>query len=180
MKKTLILLTILFSGSALSIELDSRWNYKFEKEVVLTCSQDEYFCEDLCENKERCIIKENVCRDCIGSTPYLTHVFNQIGRSIVSEGIEAPVEDLIELLRDGKFSSISSKSIYNHVDRFGSNKIMSKFESLCDYESQNPVMIFETQEVSKLLGKPKYLICNNNDNTKLFYLNPNGGIILNN
>ena len=146
MKNAIILFTILLSGSALSMEMDSRWNYKFEKEVVLTCSEDEFFCEDLCESKDKCVIKENVCRDCIGSTPYLTHVFNQLGKSIVKSDA-AQVEDLVELLETDSFATISVKSIYNNVDTFGSNKIIDKFGALCDFTADKPIMVFEVKEV---------------------------------
>ncbi|TDJ07851.1 MAG: hypothetical protein E2O68_03025 [Deltaproteobacteria bacterium] len=173
MKNTFILITILLSGSALSVELDARWNYKFEKEVVLTCSEDEFFCEDLCESKEKCIIKENVCRDCIGSTPYLTHVFNQLGRSIVKTD-EAQVEDLVELLKSNHFAAITSKSVYNHVDRFGTEKIADKFGALCDFTAKNPVMVFEVKKVSKLLGAPKFLVCG----SEIFHVDANGGAVL--
>ena len=173
MKNALILFTILFSGSALSIEMDARWNYKFEKEVVLTCSEDEFFCEDLCESKDKCVIKENVCRDCIGSTPYLTHVFNQLGKSIVKSDA-AQVEDLVELLKTDSFATVNVKSIYNNVDTFGSNKIIDKFGALCDYTSEKPVMVFEVKEVSQLLGKPKFLVCG----SEIFHVDANGGVVL--
>jgi hypothetical protein len=173
MKNALILFTILLSGSALSIELDSRWNYKFEKEVILTCSEDEFFCEDLCESKDSCVIKESVCRDCIGSTPYLTHVFNQLGRAIVKSD-EAQVEDLVELLKSEHFSTITSKSVYNHVDRYGTDKLADKFGALCDFTADKPVMVFEVKEVSNLMGTPKFLVCG----SEIFHVDPTGGAVL--
>jgi hypothetical protein len=171
MKNTLILLVLLLSGFAQSIEIESRWNYRFEKEVVMSCFDDEYFCEDLCENKTQCVIEEKVCRDCIGSTPYLTHVFNQLGKSIVKSQ-KAQAEDLLELLETGHFATINSKSIYNHVDRYGSSVVLDKFKALCEVD--DPTVFFEVETISKLLGKPKLLVCGQ----EFFHMDANGGVIL--
>jgi hypothetical protein len=174
-----ILAGFLVIKPAFSLEVTDRWNHKFQKEVVVTCEESEYFCEDLCEKKEQCILKEKVCRDCIGSTIYLTHVFDQIGRSIVASE-EAQFEDMIELLGSNNFSVISSNSVYNMVDALGDKNIEKRFASLCpSQEFSRPTIIFEVKEVSGLLGKPKLIVCNNGENSKIFHVNSNGGVLVN-
>lgn len=178
MIKSLLIFLFLIQ-TAFAVEVSDRWNYKFQKEVVVNCGESEYFCDDLCGKKDQCVIKEKVCRDCLGSTVYLTHIFDQIGRSIVASE-EAQIEDMIELLRTKRFSAITSTSVYNMVDAMGDKKIEKRFASLCPSEEyKNPVVIFETQEVSGLLGKPKLVVCNNGENTKVFHINPNGGVVVN-
>jgi len=87
---------------------------------------------------------------------------------------------MIELLKTKQFSAISSTSVYNMVDAIGDKKLEKRFASLCPSEEyKNPVIIFETQEVSGLLGKPKLVVCNNGENTKVFHINPNGGVVVN-
>jgi hypothetical protein len=174
-----LIIGLLVVNSAFSIEVADRWNYKFQKEVIINCTESEYFCDDLCGKKDQCVIKEKVCRDCLGSTVYLTHIFDQIGRSIVASE-EAQIEDMIELLETKRFSAITSTSVYNMVDAMGDKKIEKRFASLCPTEEyKNPVVIFETQEVSGLLGRPKLVVCNNGENTKVFHVNPNGGVLVN-
>ncbi len=167
------------SKPASSIEVKDEWNHRFQKEVVISCGESEYFCDDLCGKKDQCVIKEKVCRDCIGSTVYLTHIFDQIGRSIVASD-DAQIEDVLDLLKSNRFSTISSNSVYNMVDGTGNKDIERRFASLCPSEEYSkPVIIFETQEVSGLLGKPKLVVCNNGKNTKVFHIDPNGGVIIN-
>ncbi len=175
---SLIFISLFFCRSVLSVEVSERWNYKFQKEVVVNCGEGEYFCDDLCDKKDQCIIKEKVCRDCLGSTVYLTHIFDQIGRSIVASE-EAQIEDMIELLKANRFSIITPTSVYNMVDAMGDKKIEKRFASLCPSEEfKNPMVIFDTQEVSGLLGKPKLIVCNNGENTKVFHINPNGEVVV--
>lgn len=93
---------------------------------------------------------------------------------------EAQIEDMIDLLKTKRFSVITSTSVYNMVDAMGDKKIEKRFATLCPSEEYtSPVVIFETQEVSGLLGKPKLVVCNNGTNTKVFHINPNGGMIIN-
>ena len=173
MKKSFILIFLLTAANSWSLEIKSGWNFKFEKEVTLACSEDEYFCDDFCDNRKKCIIKEEICRDCIGPTPYLTHVFNQLGKSIVKSE-KAYEEDVLELLGSKNFASINKKSVYNHVDRFNSPRTKEKFEALCDFQVPNPVILFETENISKKLGKPKFLICGDS----FFHMDPYGGVVL--
>jgi hypothetical protein len=174
----ILFIGLFLSKSAFSIEITDRFNHRFQKEVILTCGESEYFCDDLCGKKDQCVIKEKVCRDCIGSTIYLTHVFDQIGRSIVAAD-EAKIEDMIELFRTKRFSILGPTSVYNMVDGTGNKDIERRFASLCPSEEYtHPIIIFETQEISNLLGKPKFLVCNNGENTKVFHVNPYGGVII--
>jgi len=174
----ILFIGLFLSKSAFSIEVTDRFNHRFQKEVILNCGESEYFCDDLCGKKDKCVIKEKVCRDCIGSTVYLTHVFDQIGRSIVASD-EAQIGDVLELLKSNRFSVISSNSVYNMVDGMGDKSIERRFGSLCPSEEYSkPVVIFETQEISGLLGQPKLVVCNNGENTKVFHIDPNGGVVV--
>ncbi len=87
---------------------------------------------------------------------------------------------MLEILKSERFSAISSNSVYNMVDALGDKNIEKRFGSLCPSEEYaKPVIIFETQEISGLLGQPKLVVCNNGENTKVFHLDPNGGVIIN-
>jgi hypothetical protein len=148
-----------FKANALNFK--SNWNFKFEKELIISCNEDEYYCDDLCLNQKVCVIKEKLCRDCLGSTPYMTHIFNQIGKSIVSTEEDVLMEDVFDFIKGENFATLTSRSVYNSVDRFNSELMQEKFRSLCvSGDVESPMMIFATQEVSNLLAKGLYVICN--------------------
>jgi hypothetical protein len=179
MKNSLIkfaILSLLCLSLAYSFEVSDRWNHRFEKETILNCSESEYFCDDLCGMKFKCVVKERVCRDCIGSSVYLTHIFDQIGRSIINSD-ETQIDDLLELLKTGRFNSISAKSVYNIMDGVADTDLLRRFKSLCPSEEfQNPIMIFEVEDVSMRLGRPKFLVCNQGENSRIFQVDFTGGI----
>lgn len=166
---------LIILNSAFGFEVMDRWSHRFEKETVVKCADNEYSCDDFCGNKVQCIIKERVCRDCVGSTVYLTHIFDQIGRSIVNSDETVP-DELFDFLKTKKFNSISSKSVYNVMDGVGDTDLAKRFLSLCPEGSTNPLMIFEVQDVSMLLGRPKFLICNQGENTKIYHVDFTGGV----
>jgi len=173
--KRLLILTLLIAGNAFALQLESGWNYKFEKEVFLKCTEDEYICDDFCENKKHCRIKEKICRDCVGSSIYMTHFFNNLGKSIVSSGVEIPVEELLAMLENGAFATITAKSVYNHIDFFNGSKIQEKFSFLCQgYNVESPLVFLETNPVSKMPIGAKYLVCGEN----IFSMDNFGGVSL--
>ena len=146
-----------------------------KKEVLLSCSQDEYFCDDFCGVKEKCLIEEEVCRDCVGSSIYLTHLFNNLGKSIVSSGESAQVEDLLTLFESGSFATITAKSVYNHVDYFNGKKIQAKFSALCETDdSDGAILVLETNPISKIPQGARYLICGE----EFFHIDNFGGVVL--
>jgi len=169
MKKLLIFTFILFSAQSFGLSFESGWNPFFEKEVVVSCNEDEYFCDNLCDEKEKCVFKEKACRDCIGSSVYMTYIFNYAGKSIVRTEEEVPMEDLIIMLKSGLFSTIHAKSIYNHVERFDSPVLKEKFQRLCNpYVDEYPMLVYDVEKVSKKLGKPKYVVCNDPEGVRVF------------
>ena len=179
-----LLSVLLFSLNTFAFRVESGWNDFFEKEVLLKCKVGDYSCEDFCGKTKECKITEEFCRDCIGTSVYLTYIFNHIGKTIVRTEEEVSLYDFYDLVRSNKFSTLTSSSVYNHVDVFGANDLLTKFENLCfPYYDPNPVLFYEVQKVSRLLGKPKFLVCNDLGGTKIFKIGtPGSGVdlILNN
>ena len=169
MKSLVFTILILFSSIANSYEFVSGWSPFFEKELKMVCSEGDYSCDQLCQNDSECLFEEKVCRNCIGSSIYLTHIFDNVGKSIVRREEKASFYELFDLINFKLFSSISSKSIYNHVTGYNSKELKEKFQSLClPYKVEYPVIIFEMDTISGYLGKPKYLICNDPEGTQIF------------
>jgi hypothetical protein len=156
-----LLAIIAIRGEAFNVE--ARWNQLFQKEVVLKCNNGDYFCQDLCGKKLECIFKEKVCRDCIGTSIYLSFIFEYLGKSVVRIDKEASDYELIDLFKSGNFTTLTSKSIYNHVDGFDSVDLRAKFSDLCKPLSDPyPVIVFEKEKGVSPLKNPKFLICNQN------------------
>ena len=157
------------------------WNPFFEKEVTLNCANGDYFCEDFCSKKSQCIIKEGPCRNCIGSDTYLTYIFNYVGKSIVRTEEEVSEYELIDFLKKGMFSTLSAKSIYNHVESFNGSVIKTKFQRLCaPYKDEYPIILYNVEEVSFLLKKPEFVLCNDPSGIKIFRVGkPSDGVDVN-
>jgi hypothetical protein len=176
--KTALLLILGLSNSAFSFTLETRWNYKFEKETVLSCRSEDFLCQDICQ-KDKCVKKETICRDCIGSSIYLTHFFTQIGKSIVKSD-EAMVEDLRDLILDEGFVTIDARSIYNHVTAFNDLEIRTKLKSLClPLIDEQPVVVLKTNKGSKLIQKALFVVCKSGETSTVFHLDNNGGVEVN-
>ncbi len=176
--KFLVLTFLTFSSLAHSFTLDTRWNYKFEKETVLTCNDSDFLCMDLCQ-KDKCVKKETICKDCIGSSIYLTHFFTQIGKTIVKSD-EAMVEDLRDLILDESYVTIDGKSIYNHVTAFNDLEIRTKLQSLClPIIDETPVVVLKTNKGSKFIQKALFVVCKTGETSTIFNLNNNGGVEVN-
>jgi hypothetical protein len=162
----LILLTLILSsitGSALALELKTDWTAKFQKEVTLSCSESEsYRCEEICNNKKECHFKEKTCRDCIGTTTLMTFIFREMGRNYTSNHIEVDWTHVVETLEHGKFATLTSKSIYNQIDRFDSRSLREKFQSLCPTLVEYPVAFFNVEASSGRISTPDFVVCGSN------------------
>ena len=173
------LLTI-SSGNAFSVTSD--WNPFFVKEVAINCSEGDYFCQDYCGKKSQCLIEEEFCRNCVGSDLYLTYIFNHVGKTIVRAEEEISEYEFIDFINKGMFSTISAKSVYNHVERFNGDLIKGKFQKLCSpYNDEYPIIFYNIEEVSFLLEKPEFLVCNDSTTgIKIFKMGtPADGALLN-
>lgn len=159
MLKFISLFTILFySASSFAISYTSVWTEDYRKNVVMSCSADEFQCDDLC-GKSTCEIKEKVCRNCIGSDLYITHIFRDMGRSFRSTGFEISYYEVLERLTKGFFASFTSRSIYNQIDRFDSAPLRKKFQSLCLNDTKYPVVVFKVDNISRKLEEVQFVIC---------------------
>lgn len=147
-----------FSNCLSAYEVSEFWNDKNQKMVKLSCSEDEVICESLCDHQSQCLVPEPSCVDCVGTSIYMTFLFQEMGRYIRSTSQEWDEYSFIELLKEGRFISLSSKSVYNHVDSFNSPALQRRFGSLCPDSTPTPVVFFEQQNSSKI-GNPLMVWC---------------------
>ena len=162
--KILTLLFIFYPFFSFGLEVESGWSPFLKKEVTITCQEDESLCDLLCQDQRECKVSEKVCRNCIGTDIYITHVFLNMGRLIVPVEEEVSPYELIDFLSKKQFATLTSKSIYNHVLKFNSKKLKRKFQKMClPYQVDYPIVFFEVQKISRLLGRPKYIICDDKE-----------------
>lgn len=159
-----ILLSILFfsiSSLASAYTVESSWNDSYEKELAFYCNDSDSLCLDLCSDSKMCKVKEETCHNCIGTSVTLTYIFNYMGKAYTNTGVEALEGDVLSSLKDSNFVSFSSRSIYNHVDRFNSSTLKRNFRSLCTDGTRYPIVLFKKNTRSQRVGDVQYVFCDN-------------------
>lgn len=165
MKLALTLVAIIFSSNILAMNIGTKWNRtSFEKEVLISCtSSEDYLCIDLCNNEKSCAVTEGYCRDCAGDNLFLKTIFKQLGRTYQNTGSEVSKDDFISYIKEGDFVTVSSKSIYNTIDKFNSSKLKERFRSLCKLPTEYPVVFLDVEHTSRIPTNVKFVTCVNED-----------------
>ena len=155
----LLLVVSLFIANSFALDFKTNWSDSFEKSIVMTCSVDDSQCRETCGNEKQCVFAEEVCRNCIGTSIYMTHLFKTMGQVYRNNGVEVTTDEVVSLLASGSYASISAKSIYNHVDKFNSRSLRVRFQSLCSNSTQEPIVILSMNKKTKILGDVQYVLC---------------------
>lgn len=150
---TFLFLTIGFSSYAL--EIQTNWSESSEKSLSLNCG-DNSACEQFCDGPT-CEVAEKVCKNCVSTSIAMTFAFKEMGRALVAtQGLDPYA--LFDLLESGNFVSLTSRSIYNLVERFNSSALRQRFRSLCTDGTAYPHAFFEVS-ASGSLGAPRMVWC---------------------
>lgn len=155
-----VMIISFFSLNIASAHIDVRenWNSSYKKEVVITCSEDETFCDSVCGKTNQCVIPEAPCTNCIGSTLIMTFYFQEMGRLVQNNTEEVNFYDVTSLILQRGFVSLSSKSIYNHIDNFNSLSLQRKFRAMCNDGTRHPVVFFNKLDNNEI-GRPEFVWC---------------------
>ncbi len=162
MKKiAIIIFSLMASNAVLASGITTNWNDKYQKSITLTCGEDNYSytCSQVCGNESKCEIEEKTCYNCLGSSVYLTHLFKQMGQTYRSTNEETDAYGFVDFLLKNEFVTITSKSVYNNVDRFNSSSLRARFQSLCSNNTEYPVVFLESVGKRHDLGKVRYVSC---------------------
>ena len=153
--KTLAIVFILLSATTHALHIDTMWTENSKKYLNITCD-GEAICEQFCTGRA-CKMQEKVCKNCVGTSIGVTFAFQEMGRSyIASEKLDDYF--IFDLLWSKEFVTLTSRSIYNLVDRFDSMELRRKFRSLCADGTRYPVVFFGTQPSGEL-GEIKAVWC---------------------
>ena len=88
---------------------------------------------------------------------------------------EVTIDEFLDLLKSGDFASMTSKTIYNHVESYNSEAIKAKFQSLCDGD-EYPTVIFKVNPNTKRPQEAKYVLCHKSSELKVFMMDNKGDI----
>jgi hypothetical protein len=168
-----IIISTFLTAQVMAFEFKVDWNEKYQKVVELSCNEDITLCREICEDEKSCEFREKACRNCIGSTIQMTYIFSEMGRSFINTGVEAKVDDILDLIQTKKFVTLTSRSIYNHVDRFNGMELQNQFRSLCSNEVKYPVVFF-SKERNGRIGSVKYVSCGN----QVFEMSQNSEVLV--
>lgn len=159
--KTFIFLFISLWSLSLwaSTELDAHWTPDYQYELLFRCEQGEQgLCQNLCLNETECRVTENFCHNCAGTDLYLRSLFSEMGTTYQSTGTKVSLEEFARFVKTGNYITINSKSIYNYVDSFDSLSLRARFQTLCGFQDDYPIVFLET-DATRFPGKVRYVVC---------------------
>ena len=169
--------SLLMTINAYAFKVESRWNTQFKKEVVLNCEGNSLECYSICANEKECVVYEKPCKDCIGTSVFMTHLFENIGKSYVNSMYEVSLYEFFKYLNRGLFSTVSSRSIFNHVSKFDNPELKERFMSLCEDSTEYPNVFIGVEPVTRTPNSVMYVSClDNNKNTRVFKMETYGGV----
>ena len=161
--RNLLILILLLSSNLYGVEINTRWNDFFQKEVTVTCSEDHAFCEEVCNDKYFCVVKETPCRNCLGTSVQMHHIFKNMGKVFVAKE-EVTSYEIRDLLSSKNFVTVTSKSVFNNVTRFNNSELRRQFMTLCpEKRIKYPIVFFDRDEVTNRLGDVRFVACQKPD-----------------
>ncbi|MCK5882767.1 MAG: hypothetical protein KAG61_03695 [Bacteriovoracaceae bacterium] len=164
MKLITTLILLIMSINTFAIQVNTGWTKNFKKILSVNCSEDDgHLCANLCENYSSCEVEESYCRNCAGDNLFIKYLFKELGNRIQNGGDAVPADTFLEFIKEGNFTSLTSKSIYNFIDRYNSFATKEKFRSLCPNPTEYPIVFLGVNEVSRSPESIRYVACSNSE-----------------
>jgi hypothetical protein len=135
------------------------WNQQLRKEIDVSCSLHEEECIHFCAGHQACKMEEKFCRDCIGTSLWMSHLLDSLGREITNKKIHFPIKDFFKNLKGDKYIAMTPDDIYNVIDPYRSIHVYNKFAALCPEESLSQI-IFLSTGLDRKIGKAEVIYCN--------------------
>lgn len=177
--KKLALLFFLMIGQAYCYELNGRWNINLQHELIVSCSKRERFCMNLCYQQKECRFFQPFCRDCIGTGPLITHIFQNLAEAYSKTGRYLTEEELEKFILKKRYVSIETNSPFNVVDDVRSNRFGNILKEMCDGNSEKPLLLASLDNIGSIL-EVSYLVCQSKGVARVWELSavPNAEIML--
>lgn len=175
------LLTLIFfmtSQLHAGFEISPQWSGSYNKELVITCSPEETFCQRLCQNPSTCTQPEEFCLSCIGTSLTMSHLLGELGRTIKASSTEVNSERMIRMLKQKAFATLGPRDVYNVIDASGSVRAIEKFEKLCPFPTEDQVVFLELDPVTRKVFAPSFIHCAAGEGSKNFELSLRPEVII--
>lgn len=150
-----------------ALDITTEWTMESKKYLHISCQSEDYVCQEFCLGGQKCKMQEKVCKNCVGTSISMTYAFEEMGRNIVA-GDKLDDYFIFDLMRTREFVTLTSRSIYNLVERFDSMTLRARFRSLCADGTRYPVVFLNTTESGEL-GQAKAVWCDSGV-YEVFYL----------
>lgn len=158
---SILILMILSSSTFARISVEPFWTVEKEKAIKISCDrEDPYICDDICDSKKECIVKEGICKNCIGNSLFITNFYKYIGLSIINTGEFLDRDEIVPVLKSNEFVTLTANSIYNTLTEFDSAKMKAQFAKLCPWTTKSGPTVF--LKVNSLTREPEgyhYVFC---------------------
>ena len=139
--KLLLLLLVLLGGSN-SFAMSFKVQMNPSPRVNVSCLPSENECLSLCDQKSECVIETNLCRDCMGSSLFMTELYRSLGRSLLPEK-KLSTENILKALKEKQMMVIDRRFFLNIIEDSNSFDFKEYYSLLCDYQDKMPILFVE-------------------------------------
>lgn len=152
---------IFCTSTSARISVQPIWTQDREKAVQISCDkEDPYICDDICDSKTQCIVKEGICKNCIGNSLFITNFYKNIGSLIINSGEFLDRDEIVPILSEGNFVTLEANSIYNTLTEFDSKQMRAQFAKLCPWTTKSgPTVFARVHPVTREPDGYHYVFC---------------------
>ena len=136
--KALIVLVLGISLSASALALEFKVSMKTGPKLAVSCAPHESFCRELCGESE-CSMDTNLCKDCVGSSLFLTELYRSVGRSLLPAE-QVPQSEVISSLKTTPMMVVDRRFFLNIQEDYNSFDFKEYYARLCNYEDEMPIL----------------------------------------
>ncbi len=168
MKSIVCLTVVLFNLTAFSqVRLSVKWESDYKKYLTLKCGEKNRVCRNICK-ANICKIEEKECFNCVGTSIFMTNLFQELGRTITSNLSSYYTKGKIYEAIEGNKIFMTSKSIYNIYSKYNSRKVQRQFSKLCRTKSvEDPILVIDVFEGTNEPYQPSFVICQDKEGYKV-------------
>lgn len=153
-------LVFVLQGTAeANYNITETWSVDLRSQVTVECSSVSVLCQQLCNDTNKCVLKNSTCKDCISTGVKMTYFFSAIGKDITSSNNEVSVYEFVDFLINEKFIAFSANNVYNQFDSVQSDALATRFKSMCPNNYATPMAFFKIDKRELDINNARYVTC---------------------
>lgn len=142
--RTIFFLLILL-GSARSYAMNFQVQMNPSPRLKVQCQASDKECVELCVNELECVIKTNLCRDCLGSSLFMTEMYRSLGRSLLPAK-KVSADKVFKALKENRMMVIDRRFFLNIIEDSNSFDFKEYYSLLCSHQDQMPILFIELND----------------------------------